>query len=51
MPCLKPFVAVWEDCDGDSQGLRGQMEMKSGMGMGKGGESVRTGVLEGEEME
>ena len=47
MPCLKPFVAVWEECDGDSHGdygkrVGGQRAMgvkdergvEMGMGMG-----------------
>lgn len=66
VPCLKPLVAVWEDCGGDSHGDYGKrvgaqramgvkdergMEMK--MGMGKGGDSASSRVLveqEGEEM-
>lgn len=48
MPCLKPFVAVWEDSHGDYG--RG-MEMK--MGTGKGGDSASSRVLveqQGEEI-
>jgi hypothetical protein len=58
VPCLKPFVAVWEDCGGDSHGdcgkrVGGQRGMEMKMGMGKGGESASSRVLveqEGEEM-
>jgi hypothetical protein len=61
VPCLKPFVAVWEDCGGDSHGNYGKraMGVKDGrgiemkIGMGKGGESASSRVLveqEGEEM-
>jgi hypothetical protein len=66
VPCLKPLVAVWEDCGGNNHGNYGKrvggqrpmgvkdergMEMK--MGMGKGGENASSRVLveqEGEEM-
>jgi hypothetical protein len=66
VPCLKPFVAVWEDFGGDShgdngKGVGGQREMgvedgsgvEMKMGMGKGGESASSRALveqEGEEM-
>jgi hypothetical protein len=62
VPCLKPLVAVWEDCGGDSHGdygkrVGGQRAMgvkdERGMEMGMGMESASSRVLveqEGEEM-
>jgi hypothetical protein len=66
VPCLKPLVAVWEDCGVDSHGdyrkrvggqratgVKNERGIEMQMGMGKGGESSSSRVLveqEGEEM-
>jgi hypothetical protein len=60
VPCLKPFVAVWEELGEDNhidygKGVGGQRAMgakdqrgggdEDGMGMGRGGESASSRVL------
>lgn len=66
VPCLKPLVAVWEDCGVDGHGdyrkrvggqratgVKNERGIEMQMGMGKGGESSSSRVLveqEGEEM-